>query len=78
MWGKGIEEGGRGGNKLKIFGRWKILTWSVEEKNGERNVYFVCDSNGRWLKDSTFVCCMDVILSVEGIIVLVIKVRCLL
>jgi hypothetical protein len=78
MWGKGIEEGGREGNKLKIFGTWKILTWSVEEKNGERNVYFVCDFNGRWLKDSAFVCCMDVILSVEGRIVLVIKVRCLL
>jgi hypothetical protein len=78
MWGKGIEEGGRGGNKLKIFGRWKTLTWSVEEMNGERNVYFVCDYNGRWLKDSTFVCCIDVTLSVEGKIVLVIKVGCLL
>jgi len=47
MWGKGIEEGGRGGNKLKIFGRWKTLIWSVKERNGERNVYFVCDYNGR-------------------------------
>jgi hypothetical protein len=78
MWGRGIEEGGRRGNKLKIFGRWRILTWSVEERNGERKVYFVCDSNGRWLKDSTFLCWIDVILNVEGRVVLVIKVGCLL
>jgi len=78
MWGKGIEQGGRGRNKLKIFGRWKTLTWNVEERNGERNVYFVCVYNGRWLKDSPFVCSIDVILSVEGKVVLVIKVRCLL
>jgi len=51
---------------------------SVEEKNGERNVYFVHDSDGRWLKDSTFLCCIDVILNVESRVALVIKIRCLL
>jgi len=74
----GIKEGGRGGNKLKIFGRWRTFIWSVEEKNAERNVYFVCDSNGRWLKDSTFLCHIDVLLSVEGRVVLVIKLGCFL
>jgi hypothetical protein len=51
---------------------------NVEENNGEKNVYFVRDSNGRWLKDSTFLCYINVILNVESRIVLVIKVRCLL
>jgi hypothetical protein len=78
MWGRGIEEGGRGGSKLKVFGRWRTFTWKVEEKNGERNVYFVCDYNGRWLKDSTFLCCIDVLLNVESTVVLVIKIGCLL
>jgi len=66
MWGWGIEEGGRGGNKFKKIGRWKTLTWSVEEKNRKKDVYFVCDFNVKWLKDSTFLCCIDVLLSVEG------------
>ncbi len=51
---------------------------NVEEKNGKRNVYFVHDYNGRWLKDSTFLCCIHVILNVEGRVALVIKIRCLL
>jgi hypothetical protein len=41
----------------------------VEERNGERNMYFVCDFNERWLKDSSFLCCVDVLLSVEGKII---------
>ncbi len=75
-WGRGIEEGG--GDSLKIFGGWRRLTLSVEKKNGERNMYFVCDFNGRWLKDSSFIYCFDVLLNVEGIVVLVLKVRCFL
>jgi len=51
---------------------------NVEENSGKKNVYFVRDSNGRWLKDSTFLCCINVILNVESRIALVIKVRCLL
>jgi hypothetical protein len=31
--------------------------------------YFVCDFNKRWLKDSNFLCCTNVQLSVEGGIV---------
>jgi hypothetical protein len=74
MWGRGIEEGGR--ERLKIFGRWKTFISSVEERNGKISMYFVCASNGRWLKDSKFLCCIDVLLSVEGRIVLVIIVVC--
>jgi hypothetical protein len=71
MWGKGMEEGG--GDSLETFGRWRTFTWSVEERNGERSMYFVCDFNGRWSRDLSFLCCIDVLLSVEGRIVLVIK-----
>jgi hypothetical protein len=38
-------------------------------------MYFVCDFNGRWLKDSNFIYCFDVLLNMEGKIVYVIKVR---
>jgi hypothetical protein len=44
------------------------------ERNGERSMYFVCDFNGRWLKDLSFLSCIDVLLSVEGKIVEVIKI----
>jgi hypothetical protein len=76
-WGRGIEEGG-GGDSLETFGEWRILTWSVEERNGKRSMYFVCDFNERWLKDSSFIYCFNDILNVEGSIVLVIKVKCFL
>ncbi len=48
----------------------------MDEKNGKISMYFVCDFSGRWLKDSSFLCCIDVLLSVEGKVVLVIKVGC--
>jgi hypothetical protein len=58
--------GRRSGNSLETFERWRILTWSVEQRNGKRSIYFVCDFNRRWLKDSSFLCCIDVPLSVEN------------
>jgi len=27
-------------------------------------MYFVCDFNGRWLKDSSLLCCIVIVLSV--------------
>jgi hypothetical protein len=70
MWGKGIKKRVGGiWNSFKTFGRCKILTWRVKERNGKRSMYFACDFNGRWLKDSSFLCCIDVLLSVEGKIV---------
>ncbi len=47
----------------------------MDERNGGKNMYFVCDFNGRWLKDLSFLYCFDVLLNVEGCVVLVIKVR---
>jgi hypothetical protein len=77
MWGRGIEEGG-GEDSLETFGGWRVLTWSVEERNGERSMNFVCDFNGRWLKDLSFIYCFNDILNVESRMVIVIKVRCFL
>jgi hypothetical protein len=48
------------------------------DRNGKRSVYFLCDFNGRWLKDSSFLSCIDILLSVEGIIIYVIKIGCFL
>ncbi len=74
-WGRGIEEGG-GGDSLETFRGWRRLTWNVEENNEKRSMYFVCDFNERWLKDSSFIYCFDVLLSVEGRVVLMLKVGC--
>ncbi len=63
---------------METFGGWRRLTWSVEERNGERSTYFVCDFNGRLLKDLSFIYCFDVLLNMEGIIVLMIKIGCFL
>ncbi len=35
-------------------------------RNGERCMYFRSDFNGRGLKDSSFLCCIVIVLSVEG------------
>jgi len=35
-------------------------------RNGERCMYFVCDVNGKWLKDSNLLCYIDIISSVGG------------
>ncbi len=70
--------GRRRDDSLKTFERWRTLTWNVEEMNGERSIYFVCDFHGRWLKDLNFLCCIEVLLSVESRVVWVIKIGCLL
>ncbi len=44
------------------FGEWK--------KGMEKEVCILCVIfNGKWLKDSSFLCCIDVLLSVEGRVV---------
>jgi len=35
-------------------------------------MYFVCDFNGGWLKDSSVLCCIVILLNVEGKIVYII------
>jgi hypothetical protein len=69
MWGRGIRK-----LLFEIFGRCKTFTWGVKERNEKINMYFTCDLNGRWLKESNFICCIDVLLIVEGRVVSVIKV----
>jgi hypothetical protein len=77
-WRRGIEEGGGVGDSLDTFGGWRRFTWSVEERNGKKIMYFVCDFNERWLKDLSFIYPFDVLLSVEGRVVLMINVACFL
>lgn len=70
MWGRVIKRKFGGiWNSFKKFGRCKTFTWKVEERNGKRNIYFVCDFNKRCLKDLNFLCCTNVQLIVEGIII---------
>jgi hypothetical protein len=38
----------------------------MERRNGKKCMYFVCDFNGRWLKDLNFLCCIDILLKVQG------------
>jgi hypothetical protein len=43
-----------------------ILSLDGDVKNGKRCTYLVYDFNERWLKDSSILCCVVVVLSVEG------------
>jgi hypothetical protein len=44
-------------------------------KNGQMCMYFLCDLNGRSLKDSSILCCIYILLeSVEGRIVDIVQV----
>jgi hypothetical protein len=47
-------------------------------RNGERCMYFVCDFNGRWLKDSSLLYSIAIISSVGGRVGYVMYVRCFL
>jgi hypothetical protein len=49
-------------------GEYKTLM-ERDVKGGERYMYLVCDFNGRWLKDSSFLCCILILLKVEGKVV---------
>jgi hypothetical protein len=42
------------------------LSLESDERNGERCMYLACDLNGRWLKDSSLLCCVVIVLSVEN------------
>jgi hypothetical protein len=45
---------------------YEKLSLENDERNGERCTYSVCDVNGKWLKDLSPLCCIVIILSVEG------------
>jgi hypothetical protein len=42
------------------------LPLESDGRNEERCMYLVCDFNGRWLKDSSLLGCINIILSVGG------------
>ncbi len=72
--GEGGLEKGRGG--LISWGDFQGNgTWGIQNshgkgcKGGEIYMYLVCDFNGRWLKDSSFLCCILILLKVEGKVV---------
>jgi hypothetical protein len=68
MWGRGIEEVGEDeGDALEIcVGYGKLFSFESDGRNGKRCMYLVCDFNGRWLKDSNYLCCIVIVLNVEG------------
>jgi hypothetical protein len=50
--------------KMRRFIRdfWEMEISHLECGREEwKNMYFVCDFNGRWLMDSSFLCCIDVL-----------------
>jgi len=73
MWGRRTRGSGGGlGEAFEIFGmgHWKCRTLiKREERNRKKCMYFVCDFNGRWLKDLSFLCCIDILLKVESRVV---------
>jgi hypothetical protein len=50
---------------IKCVGYVK-LSLESDVRNGERCTYLICDFNRRWLKDSIILCCIVIILNVEG------------
>jgi hypothetical protein len=52
-------------NMIKCVGYVK-LSLESDVRNGERCTYLICDFNRRWLKDSIILCCIVIILNVEG------------
>jgi hypothetical protein len=48
----------------KLCGLWK-LSLENDVRNEKRCTYLVCDFNGRWLKVSSLLCCIVVVLNVE-------------
>jgi hypothetical protein len=59
---------------------WGYVKLSLERdrKNEEKCMYLVCDFNGRWLKGSSLLCCIVIVLNVEVKAGYVMKVGCFL
>jgi hypothetical protein len=51
---------------IKICVSYGKLSLESDVRNEERCMYLICDFNGIWLKDSSLLCCIIVVLSVEG------------
>ncbi len=48
------------------MGYGKLFSFESDGRNGKGYMYLVCDFNGRWLKDSSYLCCIIIVLNVEG------------
>jgi hypothetical protein len=78
MWGRRTrKKAGRTYIMGKLLGECKTFM-GRDVKGGEKYMYLVCDFNGRWLKDSNFLCCIVILLKVEGRVVGIIQVGCFL
>ncbi len=64
MWGRGIEEVGGQRDSLKICVGYGELSMESDHRNEKMCMYLVCDFNRRWLKDSSLLCCIIIVLSV--------------
>jgi hypothetical protein len=64
----GLEEVGEDeGDMRELFsGGIKNFPLESDGRNGERCMHFGCDFNGKGLKDSSFLCCIVIVISVEG------------
>ncbi len=59
---------------------WGYVKLSLENnrKNEERCTHLICDFNGKWLKGSSLLCCIVIVLNVKVRIGYVMKVGCFL
>ncbi len=56
------------------MGHWECKTFMERDVRGRKKcMYLVCDFNGRWLKDSSLLCCIIILLREGGRLVDVIK-----
>jgi hypothetical protein len=65
-------------DSLRSFVRYVEFFLKSDVKNGKKCIYLICDFNGRWLKDLSFLCCIVIVLSVEGRVGYITWVRCFL
>jgi hypothetical protein len=64
---KGIKEVGEDeGISLKIREGYGKLLFERKERNEERCTYLVSDFNGIWLKYLSHLCCIIIVLNMEG------------
>jgi hypothetical protein len=76
MWGRTIGSVGGTCESFKAFGmgHYEYKTFIERDVRGrKRCMYLLCDFNGKWLKDSSLLCCIIILLREEGRVVSIIK-----
>jgi hypothetical protein len=74
MWGRGIKDVQKDEGILESWVGYGKLSLESDGRNGERCMYLACDFNGRWLKDSSLLHCIVIVLSVKNRVGYVMKV----